>query len=391
MQDTEQDQSRKRRLPSTVHESADEGDDVAGERRRGHARVDSSGRVRQMAASIERTGSSDSGRKKSKHLRVDTASDATAPESEEEILSASDVSVSEFSDSEVSAVVASNGEPSTPVEIAVPDIAVVVETAPETILDKSAIQEPTVEQLLEAEKSNAIEGGSTGIKGWDFDADNEGENVTAKRLAPPASTSRAGSRKGTTKSRASTIGRKNGAPLADLFRDAPEPPTATAPVAAASELEELRARVADLETRVQALLQRDEETRALLTSKEEETLRIVAEKDAETKRLIAETREAHAETQRLVQAQVASDAETRRLLEENRATQLRLQVTQELADRAFKDDQAARAAEKAAREAEEKGIVSPYPSQLPAYVALVGVGLCAVVMRSMMQKLSGRR
>ncbi|KAH7106369.1 hypothetical protein BKA62DRAFT_686946 [Auriculariales sp. MPI-PUGE-AT-0066] len=394
-----------RRFPSTVNESEEGDESLSEQRKRGHARVDSAGRVRAMAATFERTPSQESAHRKSRHSRVDA--DAATRESEEEILSASDIS--DFSDTEVASVIAAaeNGQPVAP-EISAPDIAVV-----EAGNEKEASQELSMNQLLAREPS-----GNSGVAGWDFDADNEGENGTAKRLIAPATTSRAGSRRGTTKGRPSTIGRKNGAPLADLFRDGPEPPAIppATPSATVDEVEALRARVAELEARVDQLVKRDEETRALLAAKEDETERLVADKefaterliarkveqeveaqrlvankDAESQRVLAEARKAHEETRRILAARDASDTETRRLLEENRAAQLQIQVAHERHERALKDDQAAREKDKAAREKMAKDMVTPYIGQLPAYVALVGVGLCAVIFRTLTQKFSGRR
>lgn len=332
---------RARRFPSTVDESENEND---GEEpsspvrptNAGHVRVDSTGRVRAMAASFERTastGSSDGGhapRTPSSHTRVDTGG---SHEAEEEILSASDVSDIELTEEEAAQLLAEQDAakagapmPQTPEPIPVPDVAIVVEPEGDGEL--------SVEQLLAADGASA----------WE-DADNEGDgdaNGTAKRLVPTLKeitpTSRAGSRKGTGRSRPATIGRKNGAPLADLFR--PEPPVSPAPpaepAATAEEVAALRARVAELESRIEQIAQRE--------------------------------------------------AETRRLLEEARAAQLQLEIAHVQAELAREQREQEEAHEKEERAREEHGMLAPSIGQLPTYAVLVGVGLCAVIVRSVLRK-----
>ncbi|KZV90856.1 hypothetical protein EXIGLDRAFT_750426 [Exidia glandulosa HHB12029] len=324
--------SRSRRFPSTVDESGEEEDHGSSPTRpRGHVRVDSAGRVRAMAASIERTASNGSdGARPSSRL-----GNGNGNETDEEIMSASDVSDIELTEEEAAQLLAETNAaavsgadavvpPLTPEPIPVPDVAIVVEDTPEL----------TVEQLL------ATNGKGAGAEAWEFEPDDENGNGTAKRLPVPAPilTSRPGSRKGTAKSRGNTIGRKNGAPLADLFRaSSPEPP-ATPAVATATQEEVaiLRARVEDLEERLAALAQRE--------------------------------------------------AETRRLLEESRAAQLQLEIAHVQAELAREEREKAEQERAEAREQEERGMLNPSPGQIPAYVVLVGVGLCAVIVQSVLRK-----
>lgn len=327
-----------RRMPSTVDESGEDEEGASPTRPRGHVRVDSTGRVRAMAASIERTASNGSeGSAPRPHSRLGTGN---GNETDEEILSASDVSDIELTEEEAAQLLTGtkNGTegvpPLTPEPVPVPDVAIVVEA-------KDAEPELSVAQLLTAEGTNGK------ADGWEFEADDEDANATAKRLPVPALSSRAGSRKGTaSKSRGNTIGRKNGAPLADLFRaSSPEPPAAEAappiaqaapPAASQEEVELLRARVEQLEARLSEL--------------------------------------------------AAREAETRRMLEESRAAQLQLEIAHvqsELAREQRDKEEQERAEQK---ERDERGMLNPTPGQIPAYVVLVGVGLCAVIVQSVLRK-----
>lgn len=315
---------RNRRFPSTVDESGEEDDPSSPSR--GHTRVDSAGRVRAMAASFERTASTDSegsanGVQRSHSLsRLSTAN---GNETDDEILSASDVSDVELTEEEAAQMLAATQKaaetgvvPSlAPEPIPVPDVAIVVE--------EKVDPEFSVEELLVAEGANGA-----GAAAWESDLEDDGG--TAKKLPIP------GSRKGT-KSRGNTIGRKNGAPLADMFRATAEPPqTVAAPAATQEEVAALRARVADLELRLNDLAQRE--------------------------------------------------AETRRLLEESRAAQLQLEIAH-VQFELVREQREREEQESAQRKAEEEQrMLNPTPTQIPVYVVLVGVGLCAVIVQSVLRR-----
>jgi len=314
---------RKRRMPSTV----DEEDDTAAVNVNGHARTQSTGRVRGMVQSFERSASSSS-ETEAMPLRWPRRQSTSGSisdrelnsEEERELLFASDAEREAEADGEAELAEGDITEIVTAEDVFVAEPVSELATDPAT--ENGHAQEPSVEELLAAGEDAKP---SWGAEAWEADV-----GATARRIETPIMTPGSAS----TKRSRNTGSRRGAPPLRDLF--SPPPP------------DETRALISALESRVAALEARVEEL-------------------------------------------AASEGSLRREVDDYRTRAVRLELAALEAE-----------AKELSKEEEDPGLmpvadedtfsrVIPKVSEIPAYVVLVGLGVCFTVVQSVMRRYGGRR